>query len=62
MAKSAKREEGSAQFERFIETARSLGCDEDKEKFEATLGGIAKYRPPPKTTKSPKNKKHKPAQ
>jgi hypothetical protein len=33
------------QFERFIETARSLGCDEDKEHFEAQLGKIAAHKP-----------------
>jgi len=32
-------------FDRFIETARSLECDEDKERFEATLGKIAKAKP-----------------
>ncbi len=29
------------QFDRFVETARAHGCDEDKEKFEAQLGKIA---------------------
>jgi hypothetical protein len=29
------------QFGRFLETARALGCDEDKEQFEAKLGKIA---------------------
>jgi hypothetical protein len=30
---------------RFIETARALGCDEDKERFEAALGKIARHKP-----------------
>lgn len=41
MAKSAD----AAQIERFRETARRLGCDEDKEKFEAQLGKIAEHKP-----------------
>jgi hypothetical protein len=35
------------QHERFIETARALECDEDKERFEAKLKRIAKAKPPP---------------
>ena len=42
-----------AQFQRFLETARKLGCDEDKERFEKSLGKIAAYKPP----KKPKAKK-----
>jgi hypothetical protein len=34
-----------SQFDRFIETARKLGCDEDKERFEKSLGKIAAYKP-----------------
>jgi hypothetical protein len=30
------------QFSRFVETARALGCDEDKKRFEANLAKIAK--------------------
>jgi hypothetical protein len=41
------------QFGRFVETARKLGCDEDKERFEKSLGKIAAYKPP----KKPKAKK-----
>jgi len=33
------------QVDRFIETARALECDEDKERFEAKLGKIAKATP-----------------
>ncbi len=33
------------QIERFFDTARRLGCDEDKEKFEAQLGKIAARKP-----------------
>jgi len=33
------------QHDRFIETARQLECDEDKERFEAKLKRIAKARP-----------------
>jgi hypothetical protein len=42
-----------SQFNRFLETARKLGCDEDKERFEESLGKIAAYKPPEK----PKSKK-----
>ena len=33
------------QHERFVETARALGCDEDKEKFEAALKKAAAHKP-----------------
>lgn len=37
------------QHKRFVETARKLGCDEDKDRFEAKLGKIATAtRPEPK--------------
>ncbi|MGH6838215.1 MAG: hypothetical protein ACREDT_05350 [Methylocella sp.] len=36
------------QFARFIETASKLGCDEDKKRFEKSLGKIAAYKPPKK--------------
>ncbi len=36
---------GKPQIERFRETARALGCDENKERFEATLGKIAAHTP-----------------
>jgi hypothetical protein len=35
------------QLERFIETARQLACDDDKERFEEKLGRIAKAKPKP---------------
>jgi hypothetical protein len=37
-----------SQIDRFIETARKLGCDEDKERFEKSLGKIAAFKPPKK--------------
>jgi hypothetical protein len=43
---------GSSGFQS-LETARKLGCDEDKERFEKSLGKIAAYKPP----KTPKAKK-----
>jgi hypothetical protein len=33
------------QMKRFVETARALGCDDDKERFEAALGKIAAHKP-----------------
>ena len=38
----------SAQRRRFIETARELECDEDKERFEEKLGRIAGAKAPAK--------------
>lgn len=37
--------DGISQFNRFLEAARKLGCDEGKEKFEAQLGKIAEHKP-----------------
>ena len=42
----------SDQHRRFIETARALECDEDKERFEAKLKRIAKAKPPEKGRKT----------
>ena len=39
------------QHKRFIETARALERDEDKERFEAKLKRIAKPKPPETTPK-----------
>lgn len=47
------------QHARFVETARKLGCDEDKERFEKSLGKIAAYKPPPKEPSEPKKPKTK---
>ena len=41
MAKTTKPDDGKPQSERFIETARALECDADKERFEEKLGKIA---------------------
>jgi len=48
MQKSQKPQQTSkSQAERFIETARQLECDEDKERFEEKLKRIAKAKPKP---------------
>ncbi len=45
-----------AQHRRFIETARELECDEDKERFEEKLGQIARAKPVAKPApKEPKS-------
>ncbi len=54
--RKSKKPVGEPQFKRFVETARKLGCDEDKERFEKSLGKIAAFKPPPKP-KKPKTKK-----
>ena len=41
----SKKPTGGPQFSRFVETARALGCDEDKARFEAKLGKIAAQKP-----------------
>lgn len=47
-----------AQVGRFKEVARSLGCDEDKARFDAALEKVATHKPEaqakPATAKSPK--------
>ena len=43
----------NSQRERFIETARELGCDEDEAAFDEKLKRIATAKPKPK----PSNKK-----
>jgi hypothetical protein len=45
MEKPDKPSSAKPQIERFIETARALECDEDKERFEAKLKRIAKAKP-----------------
>jgi hypothetical protein len=45
------------QHKRFIETARALECDEDKERFEAKLGKIASAPVSTKRTTERKEKK-----
>lgn len=47
--------EASEQHRRFIEAARELECDEDKERFEEKLGRIAKSRPAAKPAPRPKS-------
>jgi hypothetical protein len=39
------------QSERFIETARALGCDESEAAFDDKLRQIAQYKPEPKAPK-----------
>lgn len=45
MSKAAKDHDGSSQIDTFVKTARALGCDEDREKFEGTLRKIASHKP-----------------
>ena len=37
--------EARSQLEKFVETARALGCDEDKGRFEVALGKVAHAKP-----------------
>jgi len=36
-----------SQRDKFLSTARELGCDESEERFDAALGKIVKHKPPP---------------
>jgi hypothetical protein len=47
----------SEQHKRFLETARALGCDEDKESFEASLRKIAASKPVKRAQKARKPRK-----
>jgi len=38
---------GMSQRDKFLSTARELGCDESEERFDAALGKIVKHKPPP---------------
>jgi hypothetical protein len=55
--KHLKKTDPQDQVLRFVETARALGCDEDKERFEAKLGEIAKQRPKKDGALKPEPKK-----
>ncbi len=45
-----------SQYDRFVETARALGCDEDEAAFDEKLKVIARQKPKgePDTKKRPK--------
>jgi hypothetical protein len=36
---------GKTQFERFVDAARQLGTDDDKDRFEEKLGKVGRLRP-----------------
>jgi hypothetical protein len=42
---SDKKVESAEQIARFRDTAKAIGCDEDKERFEKALGEIARHKP-----------------
>lgn len=47
---------GAAQSQRFVETARALGCDEDESAFDEKLKKLATPRPKPPATSPPGEK------
>ncbi len=55
MPSKSKDVEGKSQRERFIETARELGCDEDEAAFDEKLKRIATAKPKP-VAATPKRK------
>jgi hypothetical protein len=48
MARSGSKEDPKVHSQRFIETARALGCDEDEAAFDDKLKRIAQAKPAPK--------------
>jgi hypothetical protein len=46
--RASRRQSGAEQSRLFIEAARDLACDDDKERFEKRLGKIAKAKATPK--------------
>ncbi len=52
MAKKSDTEASSVQHDRFIETARALGCDEDPASFDEKLKQIATQTPKAGKTES----------
>lgn len=46
-ASSKNAKHGIAQIDRFKETARNLGCDEDEARFDEKLGKLVKHKPKP---------------
>jgi hypothetical protein len=51
---AVKNDQPLKQFEAFKATARALGCDEDKERFETKLRKIATQQPTKRTTSKKK--------
>lgn len=49
MKKSSAKKNDSNQRDRFIEAAKALECDDDKERFEERLKKVAKGGVKPKT-------------
>ncbi len=47
--------DNASQIDRFKETARQLGCDEDEAAFDERLGKIARHKP---TNVSETDEKH----
>lgn len=54
LRRSSKVTKKPSQGEKFIDTARALGCDESEERFDAALKKIAAAPPPPKEKAKPK--------
>jgi hypothetical protein len=53
---AVKNDQPLKQFEAFKATARALGCDEDKERFETKLRKIATQQPTTSKKKRPDKK------
>ncbi len=48
------------QFNRFVESARELGCDENPAHFDEILKKVARHKSPPSVPPAPKKPKAKP--
>jgi hypothetical protein len=54
MQNHQKAKKSESQRDRFIDAARDLECDDDKDRFEKRLGKIAKAKAKPKDAKAPR--------
>ena len=57
MPERNKKSSDDAQSQRFMETARELGCDEDEAAFEDKLRRIARQKPKSEGDEKPATKK-----
>jgi hypothetical protein len=48
-----------SQFDRFVDAARKIGCDEDPAHFDEILKKVARHKPPPHAPPEPKKPKAK---
>ena len=57
MTSTPSRKSQKPQSDHFIEAARSLGCDESEEQFDAALAKVARHKPKTEVADIPKSGK-----